>query len=306
MSLTFCFIIIKLSLFSQSAFAYPFYFSDDDEDNDFEEGYKYSHSSSYKKGDHGDSGNDAHSNGGSDESNDSGYGESESYRRSYREDDSGSEESEDEDNENGESRNAGEIIYGGHPNGQIIVKHPSSSSTSPKSKLKSSSPPTHHQYMIFGNSNTANTPNKKYSKKQSKHTSVALSPSSVSSNRNRKHDHPETTSTLMHENLKGYSSYVVHKAPPSRDNRDTNVGHALSSSLVNVGTSIQVAGNGNYNEAQAGAADLHGYPDLKPKTAGGYMKTNYRPSGENEDDYDEGYDNKNTRPKYVYEKDAEY
>lgn len=165
--------------------------------------------------------------------------------------------------------------------------------------------------MVFGNGNAAPT-TKKNSKKQ-KHTSVSLSPSSLSTNKFRKYDHPEsasTTGTLMHDNLKGYSTYVVHKQKPSRDNRDTNVGHAVSSSLINVGASIQVAGNGNYNEAQAGAADLHGYPDLKPKTAGGYMNTNYRPAaddnGESDDDYEERYENRNARPKYVYEKDAEY
>lgn len=147
--------------------------------------------------------------------------------------------------------------------------------------------------MFFGNSDI-----KKFPKKSQK-----IKGSSPQKKRDR------TTSGLNMDSLKGYSSYVVHKPP-----RATNIGHAISSSLVNVGASIKVAGNGNYNEATV-TPDLHGYPSLKLKSAGGYVNTNYRPTyvdntrEENGDitDHDRRYDSgKQQKGTYTYEDGSDY
>lgn len=271
-------------------------------------------SSSYKHGDHDDGHNDAYSNGGSGESNESGYGESESYRRSYSEADSESEESEDEDSDHGETRDTG-IVYGKHPSGKILVKQPTNLYKSAKSTLApQSSTSTHNQYMVFDDGSDATT-SKKYPKKSTKHTVTPLQPKKHV----QKPDHhriAHDSATPHVDNLRGYSSYVVHQMP-----RDSQIGHAISSSLVNVGTSIQVAGNGNYNEAEV---DLHGYPDLKQKTAGGYMNTRYTPhrpghvlnaaSEDNSSDESGGsddYDDRNEqpyrqKPRVVYHEEVDY
>lgn len=168
--------------------------------------------------------------------------------------------------------------------------------------------------MVFGDSGDTSAP-KKYVKKGTKHVVTPVLPAYKKPSQHHNHSARDGRSLSM-DKLRGYSSYVVHNVP-----RDSQVGQAVSSSMVNVGASIQVAGNGNYNEA-SGLDDLQGYPDLhsKPKTAGGYMNTKYsHKPGYVVDDAEErtGDDSgsseyehrheqrKRQKPKYVYEEDAE-
>lgn len=105
--------------------------------------------------------------------------------------------------------------------------------------------------------------------------------------------------------VRGYSSYVVHMTP-----KGNGVGKAISSSLVNVGTSIQVAGNGNYNQAQQ-PHGLSGYPMQKPGKKMVHHRPSYSDSSDSEEDSsDEDHDDHQSahskaKQQFVYASEAD-